>query len=268
MMKRICILLASMSLLVLLASCEKELVPYNDPICRLNFQYWDDFTSSWMTTEDLEGYSDDSYSTTSYSFIYEGITDRDTLWFQIRTSGFLSDQPRPIALQQITVPDTVDNAESGVHYVPFDSPELAAAYTVPANTDTLRIPVILLRDPSLETKDVVLRFGFAENDYFEPGFKSMSYRTIYISARLSQPTLWESYYFGEWGPVKHQLMIEWTGETWDDSYLTELYNGDSGYIYYMAEWFSKKLEEENEKRAATGLEPYTEADGTLVAFAY
>ena len=101
------------ALLPLFASCEKDLEPYSMEECRLNFRYYHSFYDRWMTTEDLES-SDDSYRTTVYSFVYAGGVERDTLWFPVQTSGFLSDVSRPIALQQMTVPDTVDNAEEGL----------------------------------------------------------------------------------------------------------------------------------------------------------
>ena len=264
-MKRIYTLLASAALVCALASCENDLEPYNDPTCRLNFMY--DYNGEWMTTEDIaDRYDDDSYCTTSYSFIYAGSLERDTLWFKVRTSGFLSDQPRPIALRQVEVPDTVGNAVPGVHYVPFDDPSLASLYIVPANADTVSIPVVVIRDTSLNTEDVVLRFSFEENDYFLPGFEATSTRTVYISAIISQPANWRPNYFGTWGAKKHELMILWTGDTWDEEYLAELYSGDLNYVYYMKEWFARKLAEENAIREANGEEPYTEKDGTRVTF--
>lgn len=253
---------------LLFASCEKELKPYDNPECRLNFMYYDPGWLSLLTMEDLQDRTDDSYSTTSYSFIYAGNVERDTLWFGVQTSGFLSDQPRPITLKQITVPDTVPNAKPGIHYIAFDSPEISSSYVVPANTEMVEIPVVLLRDTSLNTSDVVLRFGFEENDYFKPGFKLMSYCTVYISAHISCPTQWKPYDFGEWAPKKHELMIEWTGNAWDDAYIEKLYNGDSNYITYLSEWFQHKLEEENAKRLADPNigDIYREADGTPVDF--
>ena len=249
---------------MMFASCENDLEPYSDPACRLNFIYYDYFGDQ-MTTENIEeSYDDDSYSTSSYSFVYAGNPERDTLWFKVGVSGFLSDQPRSFALEQVAVPDTVDNAEPGVHYVAFNDPSLSALYTVPANADTLSVPVVLLRDPSLDEKDVVIRFTFADNGNFQAGIPEMSTRTVYITARIAQPSMWEEYYLGYWGPVKHQLMIEWTGEAWDDAYLEELYNGDSGYVDYMISWFAQRLEEENAAREAAGEEPYTEEDGTPV----
>ena len=181
---------------MMFASCENDLEPYSDPDCRLNFIYYDYFGDQ-MTTENIEeSYDDDSYSTSSYSFVYAGNPERDTLWFKVGVSGFLSDQPRSFALEQVAVPDTVDNAEPGVHYVAFNDPSLSALYTVPANADTLSVPVVLLRDPSLDEKDVVIRFTFADNGNFQAGIPEMSTRTVYITARIAQPSMWAEYYLG------------------------------------------------------------------------
>ena len=265
MMKRLSILYLYAALLPLFASCEKDLEPYSMEECRLNFRYYHSFYDRWMTTEDLES-SDDSYRTTVYSFVYAGGVERDTLWFPVQTSGFLSDVSRPIALQQMTVPDTVDNAEEGIHYIAFDDPTVAHLYQVPAITDTLSIPVILLRDKSLDSKDIVLRFGFKDNGVFKPGFESMSYRTIYISARLSMPVNWVTEYVGEWGPRKHELMIQWTGNRWDDDYWTEFLATDSNYRSYINQWLARRLEKENAILLEQGEEPEHEADGTPVEF--
>lgn len=264
-MKKYIVLWFTLVFAMSFTSCEKELKPYDDPTCRLNFLY----NSGMASTDDLGKYDASDFTATSYSFIYDGANkERDTVWFQVGVSGFLYDYPRPITLKQIAVPDTVDNAEPGVHYVPFSDPTLSSYYTVPANAAGLYIPVILLRDTSLNRKDVVLRFGFEENDYFSIGFPKMSYRTIYITARLSAPSQWGAYLFGNWGPVKHQLMIDWTGEKWDDDYFIEaIYgNSDMNYQSYISEWFARKLEEENAKRVAAGEGPYKEADGTPVDF--
>lgn len=247
-------------------SCEKELVPYNDPTCRVNFQYM----GGGYTTEDLENnYGDsDSYSTTTFSFIYDGNgTDRDTLWFDVGVSGFLYDYPRAIGVEQLTVPDSVGvNAKPGVHYVAFDDPEVASFYSVPTNRSYAQIPVILLRDPSLEQGDVMLRFGFVPNEYFVPGFSKMSYRTIHIIGRLEEPSYWLDWIFGVWGPVKHQLMIDWTGDKWDTDYNYDFAFMETAYQDYIHDVLTRKLEEENQKRIDAGLDVYKEADGTPVDF--
>lgn len=243
------------------ASCEKDLEPYSDPTCRINFVY------SYTEGELEDNYTTDSYSTTSYSFVYEGNgTDSDTLWFDVGVSGFLKDYPRPIALEQVMVEDTVDNAEAGVHYVAFTDPSVASYYTVPANGNQVSIPVILLRDPSLEQKDVVLRFELVENDYFEVTMPMKSYRTIRITARTVEPLYWSEEHFGKWGQVKHQLMIEWTGEKWDEEYCEEFIYSESAYQQYLSQWMAEKLEEENKKHLEETGDIYREADGTPVDF--
>ena len=64
---------------------------------------------------------------------------------------------------------------------------------------------------------------------------------------------------------KHRLMIEWTGEKWDDEYIKELMDGDSAYVNYLAGWFAWKLEEENETgRGRRGT--HKEEDGTASWF--
>lgn len=265
-MKKMMYLLATVALAFAFASCEKDLEPNRDQTSRLNFVYDGPFDR--YTVSDLEQYYEgDSYNNKSYSFIYDGNgTDRDTVWFKIGVSGFLYDYPRPVAFQQIAIADTIDNAEAGVHYVAFTDPSLASYYTVPANVDTLSIPVILLRDPSLEEKDVVLRFGFMENDYFKVGIPEMSYRTLWITARLVEPKLWPSDYFGAWGQVKHQLMVEWTGDKWDYDYCLEFYASEFAYRDYLSNWMAEKLVEENKKHLEETGDIYREADGTPVDF--
>lgn len=243
-------------------SCEKELEPYSDPTCRLGFVYG-------LTDGKLEdNYIGDSYSTTSYSFIYDGNgTDRDTLWFKVGASGFLKDYPRLITVEQIMIEDTVDNAEAGVHYVAFTDPSVASYFTVPANANSVEIPVILLRDPSLGQKDVVLRLGLVDNEHFKIDFRMKSYRTIRITARTTEPRYWSEKFFGKWGQVKHELMILWTGEPWDEDYCLEFaYYTESAYREYLSYWMAKKLEEENQKHLEETGDIYREADGTPVDF--
>jgi len=261
-MKKLYHILGSMTLLLVFASCEKDLEPYHTPECRLNFLYYDYSGENVLDSDDLKNKKD--YDLTNYSFYYQGNPKRDTLWFKISTMGYLADEERVLALQQISLEDTLENARPGVHYVAFDDPELAAFYRVPANRDTLSIPVILLNDPSLKSKQVVLCFGFRDNGVFKPGYSMMSSRRIYYTSEASRPAAWMDGFFGEWGSVKHQLMIEWTGEKWDNDYIRKKYNEDYSYLEYMNQWFHYKLEEENAKRLANNEDVYREANGKEV----
>lgn len=258
-MKKLYHIFPVIALLVLLVSCEKDQEIYDTPDCRLNFLYYD-YSGVLETTEKLKSRKD--YDLTNYSFYYEGNPEKDTLWFKIGTMGFLSEEGRDIALQQIVVEDTVENARSGVHFVPFDDPGLAALYRMPAHQDTLRIPVVLINDPSLAGQEVILCFGFRDNGVFKPGYDMTSSRRIHYTAKASRPARWSDDFFGTWGPLKHQLMIEWTGEKWDNEFINKKYEEDYSYLEYMNQWFHYKLEEENAKRVAAGKEKYREEGAT------
>ena len=261
-MKSLFYTLACVAMLAAFASCEKNLEPYSEEQCRLNFYYltWD---GDVAMTDDIGEHMYSTYNQSDYSFYYEGQPERDTLWFKVSTMGFLSDQDRPIALKQI-MQDTMENAEAGLHYVAFDAPDAAHLYVMPANADTVSIPVILLNDPSLEKKEVILCFGFDDNGTFAPGYDEFSYRVLRFTAEAVEPSAWIEGFFGTWGPVKHQLMIEWTGEAWDNDYINKIYEEDYPYLEYMNQWFHYKLEEENAKRVAGGLDVYREEDGTEI----
>lgn len=248
--------------IVAYTSCQQNLDTYDTPECRLNFLYYDYYGKTVLTLEQIKAKSE-GYNVSNYSFFYEGLPERDTLWFKVGTMGFLSDTDRPIALEQIMLSDTIENAQPGVHFVPFDDPEIAHFYRVPAHADTVSIPVILINDPSLANKEVVLGFGFVDNGVFQPGYDLCSSRSIRYTAAATRPNAWSDDFFGTYGPVKHQLMMEWTGEKWDNEYILRIWNEDYAYVEYMNQWFHYKLEEENAKRLADPAigDIYREANG-------
>lgn len=265
MMKITRYIMAVVALTLFVAACNEEYPTYSTSECNLNFVYYD-YYGDIVSTEDVN----DEMCVTNFSFIYAGEeAERDTLWFDIATMGDLSNEVRPIALQQFQV-EGAENAEAGSHYLSFDDPSLAQYYVIPADTNRTSIPVVLLRDdPTLENRTVVLKFGFKANDYFSPGYDTLSMHTIYITDRLSEPSNWcDLGYFGDYGEQKHLLMIEWTGDAWDEEYIEELVNGDRSYLTYLAQWMKRRLDEENAIRLADPNigDVYREADGTPVEF--
>ena len=256
----------SAGLLLLATACEKDIPKFSDPECLLNFYYGQDVTTEGVT---------DAMRAGSYSFRLNASEDQtiDTFWVEVRTMGTLSSENRPVQLEQIMLGGDTLNAEAGVHYVPFNAPEIMALSYVPANATSARIPVIVKRDPSLTTEgDVVLKMTFKDNGYFSSGYKEFSTYTLTISDRLTKPTMWETvgldHYFGTYGQKKHELMIEWSGEAWDDTYIESLFTyvdygsfgmwsaKDSNYLDYLSGWFAERLAEEE---AVSG--PAYEDDG-------
>ena len=73
-------------------------------------------------------------------------------------------------------------------------------------------------------------------------------------------------YAGDYGVVKHQFLIDQTGEKWDDDYIEKFMTGDGAYRSYLIEKLSKRLDEVNAERQEKGESPLCEADGTPVSF--
>lgn len=264
-MKRLNIWLCSM-LLLCTTACEKDLRVFDDPECLLNFNY-----GSQLSTEEVT----EMMRNGSHSFKLktpEGQSS-DTVWLDVDIMGKLSAENRPLALQQVMVEGT-KNAIAGTHYIAFDDPALAKFYVVPAHSATAHIPVILKRDPSLAEGNVVLRITFKENVNFKAGYPEFSTYTLTISDRLAKPNAWDlAYldgYFGKYGEKKHELMIKWTEESWDDEYINSLfadiygigvlYPKDSNYIDWLAKWFAEQLVQENAVRRQNGLDVWKESD--------
>jgi hypothetical protein len=248
---------------ILLGSCEKSLPTYDYSQNMLNFKR-----------------ISDGDTIRSYSFVYSKEAQADTVWFTVTTMGFVTDYARPIEFEQMKS-DSID-AVAGVDYVAFDDASLKSYYSIPAGAVEAKIPIVVLRNSALSQHDVELWFTFKTNDYFSKGYDKYSVAKLIISNKIVKPSTWDlddnvywydcQYFFGNYGPVKLQFMIDVTGEKWDDDYLTNtLHFGDdnsvdSDYLEYLASMLSKKLDALNAERAAQGLEPLAEADGTQVSF--
>lgn len=251
-----------------LSSCEKDLEVYDTKTCWLNFYFDVD------NSEDM--YAADSLKIkTSYSFVYAGEgTTQDTVWVEVETMGFLSGQDRPFELEQVDT--TANMAVPGKHYVAFTDPSMAKYYVIPANKARTRVPVVVLNDESLKDTSVYLKIKVKENEYFKRGYNGFATRVIEITDRLAEPANWTKpypgtwfdsyfyYYFGYYGRVKHQFMIDHTGQKWDDAYIDQLMKGDLTYLSYLVQKLQSELDAYNAERKAQGLDVLKEADGTEV----
>ncbi|MDY3033995.1 MAG: DUF4843 domain-containing protein [Odoribacter sp.] len=248
-------------------SCENEMEVYDAPgKDRLNFVF-----------------EHEEDTLLSYTFIYcpqEQMTD--TLWMELETSGYVTDYDRAISLVQLQSDSNM--AIAGTHYVAFDEMTANNVYIVPANSNKVKIPLVVKKDdPELENKEFILRVGIQENDYFTAGFLNQRERVFKISNILSRPKNWTgyvTYYFaGKYGKVKHQFMIDTglkAGIVIDEDFFYDLVgdpsNVDMGETDYWNGFFTHALQEENARRAGLGLDPLREAPekgetvGRLVEF--
>jgi len=247
-----------------LPSCEKELEVYKAGE-GLNFIY--------ETTGD---------TVKNYSFVYVSSTlTQDTVWLKVETIGPLSDKVRQFEFEQILTGS--GDAISGTHYVPFNDASLKNFYVIPSGKSTASVPVVLKRHASLKTTMVNLAIRIKSDETFKLINPDRNRMKIIFTDQLGKPSCWAYYctaYFGEYGPVKHQWLIEQTGNKWDDDYLSNVLgftsstvyqngnnsNYDSGYCSYLSQALALKLEEYNAERISKGLDVLKEADGTEVSF--
>lgn len=256
-MKKLLYILMGLALLLpAFSSCGEDDLKGALDKSRLNFEYED-------------GRLVDSIVRYSFAFGPDE-TMIDTVWLQVNTMGVPVDYDRPLALQQLATGE--DDAVSGLHYVNFDDPELVAKYYyIPAGAITTQIPVVVKRDdPTLKTVAYTLRVGFKPNEEFDYGSKEFSFKRIVIADKLVEPENYKnlSYFFGEYGPVRHRFLIDASGEKWDDKYVDYLYTtymlggGDQNYLFYYAQKMHRALQEYNR----THDKPLCEEGGVEITF--
>lgn len=258
-MRNIFILLIGIGLFT---SCEDSSELYDYPVNKIGFL--------------LEG-NESRILTKTFIYDQPAVT-RDTVYIRMRTMGFVTPFDRPVRLEQAEATEdevgNVSNAVSGVHYVAFDDPGYAKLAVVKAGQAEVLMPVILLRDPSLQEEEVALKIRIAENDEFTPVNLESSERVILFSDLMIQPNAWDDNFaklFGKWGPVKYQFMLEQTPELWDDAFIEVLMN-DSPYLIYWQSQLRNLVDEENAKREEAGEGPLREEpapgelEGILVSF--
>lgn len=213
--------------LLLISACNKQplkeysgdaYAQFGPPLSRINFQ-----GDQLLDTQKL------------YTFAY-GSPDRteDTVYFDLYVLGGPSNVRRYYRLQQNILNGSV-NAISGVHYLAFDNSKSIAGFTVEPGQIHAMVPIVVYRDPSLKTGEVVLQFSIIANEWFQPGETIKIWRRLKITDQLQKPTAWNDYavtnLWGAYSRVKHEFMIQQTGEKWDEAFMTDL-NANIGYALY------------------------------------
>lgn len=144
-----------------------------------------------------------------YSFAYHPELEKDTIWVPVIISGKIIHQDRHFSL---AVVDSATTAVSGRHYAPLKS-----SYILPADSGTVKIPVILLNtDTALANNSVNLTIRVSGGEDFASSLpvKIRTKRILY-SNRLEEPAWWSSWAgsLGKYSRVKHQLFLISSGAT-------------------------------------------------------
>ncbi|TCC99651.1 DUF4843 domain-containing protein [Pedobacter hiemivivus] len=171
------------------------------------------------------------------TFFYdEPSVTEDTVFFDIYAIGRVASTDRSFTLEQVQVNNTL-NAVSGTHYVAFNDPKASKYYVIKAGSSHTKVPIIVLRDPSLKTSSPVLKFNVVADGNFQNGEIKNLWRKVVMTDRLSQPAAWNAtvtLFFGKYSVEKHKFMIKTTGDKWDQVFLTYVLTDFSLVQYYQA----------------------------------
>ena len=150
-----------------------------------------------------------------------------------------------------------------MHYVPMDDPEMLPLLVIQPNAVTAEIPVILLRDTTLQKDEYRLCLRLKVTEDFLLGENTELSGTIIFSDRLSKPGFWNSsverYYFGTYSTRKHEFMIEVMQTEIDDAWWNRL-AADYGELSYTKDKLRDALYAYNSDpgNIAQGLAPMRE----------
>ena len=187
-------------------------------------------------------------------FYMDESIQRDTVYLSVHTIGDPEKRDRKVFLEQITeydieyeydnkgnlvdsvVTEKPNKAIPGVHYVPMDDPEMKNLLVVRADSVTLEVPVILLRDTSLQREEYRLCLQLVATEDFLLGESEHLSGVIVITDKLSKPSFWDSrveqYYFGVYSTRKHEFMYEIAGEKINNEWYRRIEKDYSELMYY------------------------------------
>ena len=255
--------------------CEKAEIPTYEG--REYVQFYDNENENYGKLEKI------------FSFRYSGTgVYIDTVFLDVIISGPRADYDRKVVLKQVkeynfefeydeegvrtdsALIEVGNQAIPNVHYVPFDDPGAEKLLYVKKGEVKGKIGILLRRDVSLMSENFNLNVEIVPGDDFLVGDIRATKAVVTISDQLTRPEGWndvsgpntkpnQSLYWGVYGPVKHQFMIDHSpaGERWDSDFLKEL-NLDKGKMLWYASLFTRELNMVNQERADQGMGPLME----------
>lgn len=185
-------------LIILMISCKKD---------DIDFFSGEDGVAFYVNTGEGEADS------LSYSFAFSRQErQRDTVYLKMRVLGAAAGRPRKVTVQA----GAGSTARAGIDYI---LPEV----TIPADSLTVRYPVILLNSPEMVSRSFRLFVEVVDSDDLKVGAigREIGFTTavstikIDVSNMLVQPSYWNNLYgpFGTYSAVKLRFMMSVTGLT-------------------------------------------------------
>ncbi|HVW98371.1 MAG TPA: DUF4843 domain-containing protein [Mucilaginibacter sp.] len=141
--------------------------------------------------------------TLAYSFAFNPGLGQDTIWVPVIVMGKRTTQDRKF--QVAVIPDST-TAVPELDYEP-----LKPSYTMPADSGTIHIPVIIKNiDTALNSKSVILTIRISGGTDFGSSLgEGIRTKEILFSNRLEEPSWWPDWQgeLGEYSRTKHQLFL-------------------------------------------------------------
>lgn len=170
--------------------------------------------------------------TISYSFAKYPHRPQDTVWIPVKVLGNASQTDQPITIEKATGAEVT--AIEGVHY------KLLEPYTVPADSFSTLLPVVIYRTIDLDKAAVSLKLQLKANEHFALGITAKTAVKINIGY-LQKPATWGDYSglsgfwagystnFGTWTPTKYKLILDALYDPVNDVTISEFpYNRIGG----------------------------------------
>ncbi|MDR2414264.1 MAG: DUF4843 domain-containing protein [Odoribacteraceae bacterium] len=174
---------------------------------------YEDDPSLYFYRGTLDNRGNGQFDSLAYSFYLEESSRlRDTLWIEVRLSGSPASIARNAPVAQILTGN--DDAVAGTHYIALDDPEVKSLVALPSNAVKVKLPIILLRDPSLKSTERRLLLEISTNEHFSVGIREQSRFLVRFSDLAVQPANWTAAWqsvFGAWGAVKMRFIIDRVG---------------------------------------------------------
>jgi hypothetical protein len=158
----------------------------------------------------------------SYSFAKYPNRTVDTVKVPVRILGKPAAQDRAITITVLSGAGT--NAVEGTHY------KLLGPYTIPANSTTTLLPVVVYRTGDMDSVTATLILQLKENASFGLAFEAKSSIKIKV-AYLQKPPTWgditgiywagKSTNFGTWTKTKYKLILDALYDPVGDTTTTE-----------------------------------------------
>jgi hypothetical protein len=244
--------------IIALASCKQDQYYLYNDVARI--QFGPDMTRIYQPTYNLAD------TTKNYTFYYAPASKtQDTVFFDIYAIGGTSSKDRSFTLQQVQV-NGATNAVAGTDYKAFNDPTVTGKYVIKAGQVHAFVPIVMLRNAAQKTTTYTLKFNVAEDANFKFGEKNNLWRKVIFTDRLSQPTAWNAYqiqyFMGAYSVVKHAFLINLTGQRWDDTFITLIYNDYGQAKYYQSVYKTALI---NYNNAHPG-NPMKDEFGTIIVF--